>query len=582
MAFGQAKMLPDLRFSGLAYGTHQVPWDLTTLAYRGGAAIRRDHAHVMISNGKCGRLLPSRLPLLKCIHGVVEAKITRSESRESISTLLTMVWQFYRWADETSSPLTIDTIVECYVAWTESLLTRVRIAKDIEHETVYKAARRVADLLARALGYENKNPGISLLHLTRLRRLPSNRKALAGRASEQLLANTFEYGHLLTDLCFALSSNAIAGAMPLIVTLRNGTSFELAGGTRGLSDSTIAVQSPTKRDRARTSRAPLPAGVKAIDVRNRSRLVNLRIEAELQIFVAQTGMNLASAARLRRDRFRWQTDSDGLEDIKVYKARRGGEAIFRCFKGYREHLAQYLKWLDATSLSSVDDRLFPFVYTDRIPTPGALPCFKATSTLCRRLGIQRIPPRHLRRVRVNWLYRRSRDATLTAEQSAHTKATLLRVYVEPHFQSAAAEIVRFHAATEPALTPPGPGICASQIRDPRLIPSDWVNTPSPDCVSPDGCLFCAHHRDVMSYDYCWKLASHARLKALELCLYKPPKRAPAHPAKRVIDRICEKLAAIAQGSEVRARWVRDAEDAVRAGRSHPVWAGHIQLAELLT
>ena len=575
-------VFPDLRLEGVAYGTHQVPWDLYVLLHKGGASLRRDEAAEQISSGKCGRPRPERLPLVVRIHEIAKAKIASGSNRGSITTNLFTLWQFYRWADEAGHPLTQHSVIETYKEWSEALLHRVRVVKDYKHETAYKDARRVGDLLARALGFQSKNPGISLLRLTRIRRERRPRKGFELGNAAQHLAGTFEFGHLLADVCAALDGPAIRGPMPLLIELRSGRTLRLAGGVRGsYTDEDIASREPYRRARALATRASIPQETRVIDVRHRSKLVNLRIEAELQIFIAQTGMNLSQAVRLQRCKFRWQSDADNPHEIKAYKERRGGEVIFRCFKLYRAHLQRYLAWLDAMELSDVGERLFPFIYRERIPAEYARPSFKATMDVCAQAGVAHIPPRRLRKTRINWLLRRSRDVELTADQAAHTKETLLRDYEEPNYQVAAVEIVRFHSATDPSLAAPGPGICVAGGRTPSATPERPIEAPLPDCISPEGCLFCTFHRDVMSADYCWKLASHARLKVLELSLFKPPKNAPMHPAARIIERIQAKLAAIAAGSDVRAQWRRDAEDAVRAGRYHPAWAGHVELFELM-
>jgi hypothetical protein len=90
-----------------------------------------------------------------------------------------------------------------------------------------------------------------------------------------------------------------------------------------------------------------------------------------------------------------------------------------------------------------------------------------------------------------------------------------------------------------------------------------------------------HHRDILSYDYAWKLATHRYLKALELSVYRPKiQQSLEHPVELVIDRINQKLVAIGTGSDVRALWVEDSTAAVRAGNYHPNWTGIIQLLEL--
>ncbi len=85
----------------------------------------------------------------------------------------------------------------------------------------------------------------------------------------------------------------------------------------------------------------------------------------------------------------------------------------------------------------------------------------------------------------------------------------------------------------------------------------------------------------MSSDYCWKLASHAKIKSLEANLYKPSEKQDLHPAYRVIERINKKLEAIASGSEIRAMWVSESRDLIRAGKYHPYWSGHIELMEVI-
>ena len=130
-----------------------------------------------------------------------------------------------------------------------------------------------------------------------------------------------------------------------------------------------------------------------------------------------------------------------------------------------------------------------------------------------------IGPQKLRKTRVNWLLKRSRNLDLTAGQMAHDKGVLLRDYEMLHYQSVAAEIIEFHSATDPTFLPPGPGLCVDESHEPEPITRLPNEAPKPDCISPEGCLFCTKHRDIMSSDYCWKLASHLHIKSLETVLY---------------------------------------------------------------
>ncbi len=45
-----------------------------------------------------------------------------------------------------------------------------------------------------------------------------------------------------------------------------------------------------------------------------------------------------------------------------------------------------------------------------------------------------------------------------------------------------------------------------------------ISVPNISISHVDKMSFCSKHRDVMSADYCWKLASHAKMKTLEISL----------------------------------------------------------------
>jgi hypothetical protein len=65
-------------------------------------------------------------------------------------------------------------------------------------------------------------------------------------------------------------------------------------------------------------------------LRTRFPLVNIRIEAELLVFIAQTGMNLSQAHNLRRTQYSYKSTIDGYE-VRDYKERRQGEVLFEIF-----------------------------------------------------------------------------------------------------------------------------------------------------------------------------------------------------------------------------------------------------------
>lgn len=572
--------VPDLTFPRMPIGTHGTPWDLRVLLYRGGATTNRRKVADAIEQGKIGQVLVARIPLILKFHEDIQSRLERGDSFKSIDLLLARLVSFVGWVDAKAVELSLETVRDIFLDWVEHLIDRYRIKKNLKQATAYGAAAHVAALVGSALDYSRTEPGRALMKHTRLRAPGNKKKVLGTQADKQRLEQVFEFGHLMTDIAVGLSVNAIRGPLPISIPLRDGRSLLLKAHLKIPELNPMDIVRKRDRLRAMRYRAPLDDGASAIE--RRPYLINIRVESELLIFVAQTGMNLSQAAKMRREQYRWQSDGDELNAFRVHKGRRSGEAIFRCFKAYRGHLQRYLMWLDEIGLSEEDDRIFPFIYHRvGIPPEHHLPKMAATILVCKEAGITHFGPRLLRKTRINWLLRRSRDPGQTAEQSAHAKETLLKDYEEPHHQSAAVEIIRFYQETDPTLAPPGPGACVAAGRRPESVENVPPEAPQPDCISPDGCLFCRHHRDVMSADYCWKLSSHGRLKNLEALLLKPPRNQPAHPAHAVIARVEAKLEAIAAGSEVRAQWVLDAKDAIRSERYHPLWDAHIQLMDAL-
>lgn len=574
-------LIPDLTLSRIPVGSHGAVWDLCVLLYRNAASMDRRKVSVMLERGEFGQPLAERLPLLIIFHNTIQDRLTEGGEGAVLTSIKQLgdLFRFFAWADKNHLALTLETVRNVYFVWVENLVHRYRIKKDLKHGAAYGYARLVGTLVAVAIGVQHPEPGRVMLAHTRMRPPRRAKRVLGAREHKQRLDDTFAFGHLMADLCNGLSVEAVRGPLPVIILRRNGSNVVLKGFLNASLDP-LSLRKKAARERALRSRAPLAVSMSAIEAR--PALINLRIEAEMLIFVAQTGMNLSQAAKLRREQYRWQTDGDDLQAFRVYKGRRGGEAVFRCFRAYRANLNRYLIWLESLGLHDGDDRMFPFIcHGGVIPPAQRLPLFHATKRVCGELGMAHFKPRALRKTRVNWLLRFSRDANITAEMAAHAKETLLRDYEEPHHQSAAAEIVRYHQKTDPTCTPPGPGICVDPSRRPEMVPGSPQEAPEPDCISPEGCLFCVYHRDVMSAEYCWKLASHARLKNLEATMYRPPKSQDAHPAHAVIDRIEAKLHAIEVSSKVRAHWVKDARDDVRAGHYHPIWHGRIRLLETL-
>ncbi len=559
-------------------GTHETAWDLKVLLYKNATSVRRDKVMKRIDNGDFGNRLPERATLVMKLYDMLMGLLISGSSHRTIKTYLEQVWKFFAAIDKNNLPCTEEEIVSSFKIWTEYLLARVNQKKDLSHFTAYKTASIIANIIAKTLSLPGSKPGHSLMLNTRLSRPNKNKPVLGTQADKQNLANTFQFGRILTAICHSLDLATVRGPVPIKIKLSEEKVITIAGNLKDPDLDVSTIENPAVRRTAILKRQALPDDVSLFEVNKRSNILNLRIEAELLIFLAQTGMNLAQAVLLKSEDYRWQTNGEDYDVFRVYKGRRQGESIFSCYNTYREHLQNYLKWLNDTGFKSLDDRLFPLLSRGMVRSTASKTTLSSVKNLFKKNELTFINPSELRNTRVNWLIRHTDDISLTASQMGHTADVLVRDYLRPHHQRATSEIISFHNDYDPSLAAPGPGVCVGKSH-PQSISQASKDAPVPDCISPEGCIFCTHHKDIMSYDYCWKLASHLRIKKIELGEYKPSNKNYTHPACLVIDRLNLKLEAIAKSSSIRDQWVINARDSIRAGNYHPQWSGFINLLE---
>lgn len=567
--------LLDLTFPGIEYTVNETPWNLAPLLYRGGAAVYVSKAAATVASGQLGAAISDRLPLLERLHDDLSGTIAGGGSRASVKATIYALRQFYSWADMVGRCPRLDTVEQDFVAYSEHLLHRARVVGDLKEDGAYEYAVEVARILSSVLDLK-----IGLLARTRISRPKLQKAVLGTRADKQNLEQTFAFGAALLDISDALTVERIRGSLPVNITFRSGETLEewcLLDPPDRVKVLDPEYPRASERRKALKRRAAWESDVSA---RTRFSVINLRIEAELLIFIAQTGMNLTQAQRLKAGSFRYQSHNDGLKVYRVYKGRRGGEVEFEIYSEYRTIFERYLTWRKDVFPADDDGLLFPFVVVPgRSRSPHQLCSFQAVEKKCKQLGIGFFRPRSLRKTRVNWLLRRSRDVEQTAEMAQHSQETLLRAYAQPHHQIAAAEISRFHQKTDPNIAMPGSGVCVDQ--SPSPVPDAPPEAPAPDCTGPAGCLFCVHQRDIDSQDHTWSLTTYRHFKSLELARYRPPAGGSApHPAMASIDRITAKLTHLGASSEVRASWVREAAARVDEGDYHPKWDGFIQLMEM--
>lgn len=571
--------IPDLTFPMVQYGKQAIAWDLRPLLYLDGAGVNARKVCDQIANGTLGAPISNRLPLVEKLHEVIAGKLAEGRSRKTAESSIFSLRKFFSWSDGKGRSLTLESVESVYLDWVDHLLHRHKVVSDISESTVNRLAAQVARMLDEALDLR-----VGLLCKTRSRKPPSKRCVLGTQADKQNLEQTFAFGYALMDISDALSVDAIRGSLPVKIAFRTGQVIEEWSALRELNKVKAITDGyawPYARKTVINARAAWEADT---SIRTRYPLVNMRIMAEMLIFIAQTGMNLAQAHQLKICKFRYQSHIDGYKVFRVYKGRRQGEVAFEIFSEYKAIFERYLSWHEAMFPGNDEGLLFPLVSQSGGVTGRAsdvAPNFQSLQKRFKRLGICFIPPSALRKTRINWLLRFSRDPAMTAEMHAHTQETLIRNYEQPHLQVAMVEISRFHARSDPAIAPPGPGVCIKAV--PKAIMGTPPEAPIPDCASPAGCLFCEHQRDIDSEDHVWSLSSYRHFKSLELASYRLATKGSAPiSAVATMDRVTAKLKYFKESSEVRTLWVCEALARIEEGDYHPRWDGFIQLMEVST
>ncbi|MDU5425632.1 MAG: hypothetical protein E6123_12245, partial [Clostridiales bacterium] len=553
----------DLTFPMLEYSKNETPWDLLPLLYLGGAAAKVKYVAKQIAQGELGRPLTERFELIVQLHELLAGDLASGGSRFSANNKIGVLRAFFSWCDSEEKVLSLENVADTFIHWTDFLQHRYLVERSISEATLYDLSRLMATMLDRIL-----NRQASLSKSIRIRKPRGKGKVHTSKADKQNLQSTFSFGHFLADICNGLTLETIVGPLPVYIKLRSGDVLKQLCGLR--LPQRIASQRNKPQGLGQQERGPkkYSAREKEQTLKTRHPLVNLRIECELLMFIAQTGMNLQQAYTLRLDQFHYMSHLDGYQ-VRTYKNRREGEVIFEIFASYREWFKRYLEWRAAWFPNGTESQLFPLIRNGGRILENA-PQFERLRRICCEKGIQLVSPRQLRGTRINWLLRESLNPNQVAELAQHTVETLVRIYSDPHPQVAMVEIARFHQQRDPFKSSPAPGKCIST--SPEMIEMAPPNAPRPDCISAAGCLFCIQHRDIESEDHVWSLTSLRYLKSLELARYRPPtesrKLLEEHPALLVIERLTTKLRFFEESSEVRRLWVEEAKNRIYEGDYH--------------
>ncbi|WP_374855146.1 hypothetical protein ACEWX4_13550 [Acinetobacter indicus] len=560
--------IPKLIIDNIIYGSHEIKWDLSILLYKDAVLESRRLVGELIENGDFGKPIFERLGFVVKIYEYFCFNINKGIAVRTIKGELEKLFLYFKWCEKLERNINEETYEKNFIDWANSTLEQVKLGK-VKSYSNYKKCTVVARVLARSMGIDIAKPGIHLMNKTRLVRYKENLSLTTH--SDELDFNKF--GWFLKDISDGLSLDVVRGVLPIRLKLRNGKELVLKGS---LMDENIEFDKyryfSDKKNVLEARRALYPHE-SLLDKHKRSKILNLRIETELFIFINQTGMNLSQARSLKIDDYRWQTDNEYYSVFKVYKGRRQGEASFKCFKEYRVILQRYIDWLKSIGFNS-GDSLFPYLSRGIIKADKNKGSPELIRDICFELDITYYNISKIRKSRSNWFDEKNESVEDIEEVMSHSVETFNKNYKKINFDKAIKEISNFNNQSIELLKSSGAGLCSSNKNPPISIDDDFDI--KPDCSSQEGCLFCVYHRDILSFDYFFRLATHAYIKEIELSINPAIE---SHPAKLVINKINEKLDALSKVSIKEKKSVLKARSEVRSGNYHPEWADLIEILE---
>lgn len=553
--------IPDLKLHGLLRSAKNGPVDLRWLLYKGAASTFTPNIRKAVESGRLGPPLLERVPLLATIHRHLQADIAAGRmGTASVNGQLARLKSFVAFTEEADKQLTLDRVLDLYLSYCEHSKGR----SDISAMTRYSYSLGVAQFVAPLFGMDTRK----LQWKTKIRRP----KRLGNQAAKENLHATAIFVQTLLETVEQLTVDVIRGPLPLTLRYAAGDVHTIHAGFPLQPLDSLKLGDPTKYRCAVSSRER-----RANDISNKARaaLINLRLDAELLIFVNQTGSNLTPALQLTGSQFRYQSDGDYLH-LFAWKERGKHAVDLRIHKAYRTRFEAYLNWRSSIFPDDRDGLTFPFVHNDgdrAMHRTGW--AFSDARKLMKAIGQPFVHSQQLRKTIANFMKRKvSRQAA--AELLSNKEKTFREHYEEVHHQTAVAELVTFWSDTEAMVSAVGPGGCHQAT--PQSRADAPAGAPKPDCESSGGCLFCDKNRDVRSFDHVWNLTSLHHLKLLEFNADRTPlSRKKAHPVALTIERIAAKLdALIAMGDEY-AEWVAEAKLRVKEGLYHPFYTATFEI-----
>lgn len=555
-------VIPGLKVEGMTLGPKAASIDLRFLLYKGGALLDRRWGMKRLESGRLGPPQLDRLPVLELIHRHWQSVIRdKSMSNATLQGEWGALKRLVAFVDRTNGPLVLDNILRIYLEFAAHL----RATTSLSEGAKYALTARLARLFGPIMGVSSER----LQWRTKI--LKPSAGAVSG--AKENLADTAEFIQSMLETIQQLSVEVIRGPLPVVLSYlkEDGQAAKYPIHCGNPFKPVDALSNRTASDRTRAEGRRARASQDTSNTK-RAMLINLRLDAELLVFINQTSANLTQALQLTGGNFRYQTKG-GYVYVRPWKRRAEHVVEFRIEKGYRPQFEAFLKWREAVFPGDSEGLTFPFVYNDGDLTFQRTSWgFKDSRRLCKTLNKPFVPASQHRKTVGNFTKRRA-SREVAAELLSNSKKTFKQHYEEPNHQQAVVELVSFWDIMEGMVRDAvGPGGCQKAEKGPvpEQLPDAQKGAPKPDCEGEAGCLFCPQNRDLRSFDHAWNLASIQHLNLMQFNSDRTGLSLKAnHPSLVTAERAAAKLQAMAAEDKECSTWVEEARLRVQEGRYHP-------------
>lgn len=551
-----------------ATGRATFDYDLRKLMFWGGANLPPKLKDFSEISKLVGPIVENRIPFVIELHKTLQTSISAGVRQTTIGMKVAILRTFFSFSESKNIDLSLcfESAKAAVSHWIQYQWQRIRIGA-ITENTGHTYAWPVISTLAEIFNCSSEEL-IGRVTLPRANR--------DGRTNEKVdLQAVDHFLDDLEDIVNSLNLNAIRGPWPIAINFRTGEEVLYNGA------GSYAQKLPVQTSRSPHNKSRRKKRNNDSSYASRKKIINLRVNAEILLFIGATGANLQVTMDLKVQDLKYQSFGDQYK-VTGFKNRKHDSLEIRIPKSYRTKLENWLTFRTMVFEGICVENLFPILDANltEVKIEGERG-FRPLEKIFNRAGKKRIPAMVLRYARAQKLIRSEavgKDLSKVATELQHGLPTLLKSYIKGSQQTASIELTQYfkHLKDADARNNLRVGGSCNSPNSPRSIDSTSNSHPEPDCINPSGCLFCTHYRSIDDFDYIHTILSYQEFLKMRLRLAGSSK-AVDPMILSAIEKITEHISYVMSMEGKISADAKLAAGLIENDHFHPKWRGWIEL-----